>query len=105
MPIFFTVTKGPAPYLNQRMMMPRAVTTIGSGFNAHIPFLGAPGVAAIHASVYLEGRDLVIESVQSNPISVNGALGPKHCIKLNQTFSLGPNFELRYEYTPSINNS
>lgn len=101
MPIFLCVKRGPPELLNKRVMIPKAVSTVGSAAAADLPFPGVTGLAPLHAKVYLDGRDLMVEGLSLNPVIARGQKGVIQRIKLNETVAFGDHIECAYEHTPS----
>ena len=73
MPIFFAVLRGPSHLLKNRVIIPKPVSVVGSALDADIPFPEIQGLAELHAKVYLDGKDLIVESLNHNPVSVKNA--------------------------------
>ena len=101
MPIFFAVLRGPSHLLKNRVIIPKPVSVVGSALDADIPFPEIDGLAPLHAKVYLDGKDLMVEALNLNSVSVNNVKDVMHRIKLNTTVCFGDNLELRYEHVPS----
>jgi len=101
MPIFLKVCRGPEAFLNKRIMIPKAVSTVGSAGAADISFPGVPGLSALHAKLYLDGRDLMVEGLNQNTLVVGGKKAFMHRIKLNENIGFGDHIECVYEHTPS----
>ena len=103
MPIFLAVVSGPKELVNQRYMMPRAVSTVGSDLDCDIPLEGCEdlGVAPVHARIWLDGRVMIVSPEGDNSVKVDGEEARQHRIQLNGVFSLGENLDLRFEHVPS----
>ncbi|HYG76621.1 MAG TPA: cyclic nucleotide-binding domain-containing protein [Planctomycetota bacterium] len=101
MPIYLAVHSGPATLANKKVMMPKAVSIIGSSPDADIPFVGLEGLAPMHCKIWLDGRSMKIEALYFNAVSVNGKKAISHQIELNSTFQLGDVLTLRFEHVPS----
>ncbi|MCK6472605.1 MAG: cyclic nucleotide-binding domain-containing protein [Planctomycetes bacterium] len=103
MPIFLRVVKGPAEALNRQLLMPKAVSTVGSGpaVDIAIPGSAALGVSPLHAMVWIDGRDMIVQALENCSVKVGGQHAIQHRIALNGLFALGDGVEVRFEHVPS----
>lgn len=103
MPIFLRVVKGPAEVLNKQLLMPKAVSTVGCGpaVDIVIPGGGALGVSPLHAMIWIDGRDMIVQALENCPVKVAGQHAVQHRIVLNGQFTLGDAVEVRFEHVPS----